>query len=43
MLLFKNLTLKFADWDGSDAEYGSSEPMDSIAELCGNVTDDLDS
>jgi hypothetical protein len=29
------------DWDGSDGEYGSSDPMDSIAELCGTVDADL--
>jgi hypothetical protein len=30
------------DWDGSDGEYGSSEPMDSIAELCGPMDNELE-
>ena len=29
------------DWEGSEEDYGSSEPMDSIAEL-GGVLDDAD-
>jgi len=30
------------EWDGSDGEYGSSEPMDSITELGGTVNEDLE-
>jgi hypothetical protein len=30
----------FVDWDGSEEEYGSSEPMDSLTELCTDLDPD---
>ncbi|KAM3073711.1 hypothetical protein ACMFMG_004404 [Clarireedia jacksonii] len=31
-----------SDWEASDGEYGSSEPMDSITELCGPMDNELE-
>lgn len=47
LLALKKLTVEEAeeevsDWDGSEGEYGSSEPMDSITELGGAVNEDLE-
>lgn len=30
-----------SDWDGSEEEYGSSEPMDSLTELCTDLEPDV--
>jgi len=37
---FSYKTNTSVDWEGSDGDYGSSEPMDSIAEL-GEIGNDL--
>lgn len=31
-----------SEWENSEGDYGSSEPMDSIAELCVGISDELD-
>ncbi len=38
---WKKKANEFVDWDGSEEEYGSSEPMDGLAEQCTELDNDV--